>query len=205
MFPSTRESTTKSLRTTLIDHNSDETPRVSSVQLSRGRSDWENSTHFSKSRHSIAQCLSNMDAANGSRRLNEVASHRLTRSVMIGPRVSSMLGPKTSQERSEYSRLTLQRYEESEEKKYVEHLYSLSDLANQFLTHIDLNNVAMSKGLTDEAAAELYERCGPNTLTPPAKVPLWLLFLLQFLNIFMLLLIAAGLSFSTCNLIMILI
>lgn len=77
--------------------------------------------------------------------------------------------------------------------KYVSHQFSLGRLAEYFNTHIDVDNVSASKGHSKKDALSLLKEHGPNELTPPARVPLWLLFLLQFTNFFMLLLIFAGL------------
>ena len=49
------------------------------------------------------------------------------------------------------------------------------------------------RGLSVAAAIELLDDIGPNVLTPPPKVPLWLLFLLQFTNILMVLLLCTSL------------
>eukprot|EP01033_Poteriospumella_lacustris_P012785 gene12785-9139_t len=71
---------------------------------------------------------------------------------------------------------------------YREHLYTIDALADKFKTGIDLKDAAKSKGLTSERAAALLEELGPNVLTPPPRLPLWMLFLLQFTNLFMVLL-----------------
>jgi sodium/potassium-transporting ATPase subunit alpha len=47
-------------------------------------------------------------------------------------------------------------------------------------------------GLTSTKAKQVLEEFGPNVLTPPPRVPLWLLFLYQFGNLLMILLIFAG-------------
>ncbi len=72
---------------------------------------------------------------------------------------------------------------------FSEHMYPLETISENFLTHIDYGNPANSRGLTAGKAAELLEEFGPNVLTPPPKVPLWLLFLLQFTNLLMVLLL----------------
>jgi magnesium-transporting ATPase (P-type) len=72
---------------------------------------------------------------------------------------------------------------------YSEHMQPLDVIADRYSTHIDCDNVPKSKGLTSIKAKELYEELGPNVLTPPQRVPLWLLFLLQFGNLLMVLLL----------------
>ena len=59
-------------------------------------------------------------------------------------------------------------------------------------TGIDTNDVKKSKGLSSQRAKDLYDEHGPNVLTPPPRVPLWLLFLYQFGNMLMALLLFAG-------------
>eukprot|EP01042_Synura_sphagnicola_P035141 gene35141-45030_t len=61
---------------------------------------------------------------------------------------------------------------------YKEHLYTVEVLAEKFSTHIDLKDPSKSKGLTSEKAAALMKEYGPNVLTPPPRLPLWMLFLL---------------------------
>ena len=62
-----------------------------------------------------------------------------------------------------------------------EHKLSLDELAERFKT--DLKN-----GLTQAQASELLEKNGPNSLTPPKKVPEWLKFLKQMTGGFSILL-----------------
>jgi magnesium-transporting ATPase (P-type) len=71
---------------------------------------------------------------------------------------------------------------------FSEHMYPLEVLADKYSTHIDFKNPAKSKGLTSKKAADLLTEFGPNVLTPPPKVPLWILFLLQFTGLLMILL-----------------
>jgi sodium/potassium-transporting ATPase subunit alpha len=82
--------------------------------------------------------------------------------------------------------------EQPEAMKYTEHLFDLPRLSEFFKTQIDFTVPKLSRGLTSKQAQEMLAQFGPNMLTPPARIPLWLLFLFQFLNFFMLLLIAAG-------------
>lgn len=71
---------------------------------------------------------------------------------------------------------------------YSEHMYPLEVLAEKFQTKLNLDNLMQSPGLTSKRAEELLAQYGPNVLTPPPKLPLWLLFLLQFTNALMVLL-----------------
>lgn len=76
--------------------------------------------------------------------------------------------------------------------KYTEHLFAMYKLSDFYKNDINEEKISASRGLTKEKAAFLLKELGPNVLTPPPKVPLWLLFLMQFSNFFMMLLIAAG-------------
>lgn len=71
---------------------------------------------------------------------------------------------------------------------YKEHLYPLEVLAEKFSVHIDHRDVSKSQGLTSKKAESLLQEYGPNVLTPPPRLPLWALFLLQFTNLLMVLL-----------------
>jgi type IV secretory pathway TrbD component len=75
---------------------------------------------------------------------------------------------------------------------YSEHMFPLEVLADKYFTHIDIEDPSKSKGLTEKKADEVYDEYGPNMLTPPPKVPLWLLFLLQFANLLMVLMMITG-------------
>ena len=68
---------------------------------------------------------------------------------------------------------------------YSEHMMSLVELAVMFSSHINENDPTKSQGLTEQTAEQFLAQYGPNTLTPPPKVPLWLLFLIQFTNLLM--------------------
>jgi sodium/potassium-transporting ATPase subunit alpha len=74
-----------------------------------------------------------------------------------------------------------------------EHMWDLDVLAEKYSTHIDLDRVENSGGLKQEKADMLLEEFGPNVLTPPPRVPLWVLFLIQFTNLLMVLLMLTGL------------
>eukprot|EP01040_Poterioochromonas_malhamensis_P015084 gene15084-16817_t len=76
---------------------------------------------------------------------------------------------------------------------YFEHMFPIEVLADKFLTQIDFADPTKSKGLPSKKAADLLASMGPNVLTPPPKVPLWLIFLLQFTNLLMVLLMITGL------------
>lgn len=71
---------------------------------------------------------------------------------------------------------------------YSEHMYPLEVLADKFNTNIDYDHVPKSRGLSATKAADLLLEYGFNLLTPPPKLPLWLLFLLQFTNLLIVLL-----------------
>jgi magnesium-transporting ATPase (P-type) len=75
---------------------------------------------------------------------------------------------------------------------YSEHMYPLETLSENFQTHIDYANPQNSKGLTTSQANDVLKEFGLNVLTPPPKVPLWLLFLLQFTNVLMVLLMVVA-------------
>lgn len=77
---------------------------------------------------------------------------------------------------------------------YSEHMFPLDILSNKFSSNLNLENINNSGGLTSEKAAKLLEEFGLNVLTPPPRVPLWLLFLLQFTNLLMILLMITGLA-----------
>lgn len=71
---------------------------------------------------------------------------------------------------------------------YSEHMYPLEVIAEKFHTAIDFHAIEKSPGLTSDMAEKLLKEHGPNVLTPPPKVPLWLLFLMQFASALMVLL-----------------
>eukprot|EP01039_Chlorochromonas_danica_P011218 gene11218-12512_t len=71
---------------------------------------------------------------------------------------------------------------------YSEHMYPLEVIAEKFHTAIDFHAIEKSPGLTSDMAEKLLKEYGPNVLTPPPKVPLWLLFLMQFASALMVLL-----------------
>lgn len=77
---------------------------------------------------------------------------------------------------------------------YSEHLWSLEDIALKMGVDINAAEPQKSKGLTTARAKQLIDELGPNVLTPPPRVPLWMLFLLQFTNYFMILLMVAGVA-----------
>ena len=77
---------------------------------------------------------------------------------------------------------------------YSEHLWDFTDLSIAYKSHIDGKYPNRSCGLTVDQAKENLNEYGPNVLTPPPKVPLWLLFLLQFTNLLIVLLIITALA-----------
>lgn len=72
---------------------------------------------------------------------------------------------------------------------FSEHLHPLEVISENYSTHIDIKDVVHSRGLTHSKAEQILQELGPNVLTPPPRVPLWLLFLLQFTNLLMVLLL----------------
>jgi sodium/potassium-transporting ATPase subunit alpha len=79
------------------------------------------------------------------------------------------------------------------QEEYTEHMMDAGELAAALGTRFDMDNPMDSAGLEKDEVTEAREAHGPNVLTPPARLPLWALFLLQFLNLFMLLLLTASL------------
>jgi len=76
---------------------------------------------------------------------------------------------------------------------YHEHLWSREILREHYVkSNISLSDVSQSAGLSSEDATKLLEEYGHNVLTPPPRVPHIMLFLLQFCNLFMVLLMIAG-------------
>ena len=67
----------------------------------------------------------------------------------------------------------------------MEHTWELDRLWSHYGTHLE-------KGLTSAGVAKNLEKYGPNMLTPPKTTPLWLQFLLQFVDFFSMLLIVGG-------------
>ena len=125
---------------------------------------------------SVERRLSNMEIA---------VQRRLSNSV-----IPDVLQPKSVRPTLKQMKKELEAH--PKEMKYTEHLFDMYRLSEFFKCHIDENNIKQSRGLTSDQATFLLQEYGPNSLTPPPRVPLWMLFLLQFLNIFMLLLVGAG-------------
>jgi len=65
---------------------------------------------------------------------------------------------------------------------YTEHLLPLDHLAEKYSTHFDVSDPKLSKGLNSTLAKDLFAKNGPNEITPPKQIPLWIKFLLQFVN-----------------------
>ena len=81
---------------------------------------------------------------------------------------------------------------------YTEHDMTIEELNDRFRCRINPENSQKSFGLTNQDVVEMMSKYGSNELNPPPSVPLWLLFLQQFGNLFMiLLLVAAGLCIMT--------
>lgn len=59
-------------------------------------------------------------------------------------------------------------------------------------SHINVGNIEASRGLSSKDAAERLDLYGRNVLTPPPKIPEWKRLLLQFTNMFLLLLNGCG-------------
>jgi magnesium-transporting ATPase (P-type) len=59
-------------------------------------------------------------------------------------------------------------------------------------SHIDIGNIEASRGLSSKDAAVRLDLYGRNILTPPPKIPEWKRLLLQFTNMFLLLLNGCG-------------
>ena len=78
-------------------------------------------------------------------------------------------------------------------KAFVEHMMSLAEISRIFSTSIDTKALSKSTGLTEFQAKYLLKKFGKNLITPPVRTPLWQLFLLQFTNMFMVLLLVAAL------------
>ncbi len=79
------------------------------------------------------------------------------------------------------------------EGEFCEHLWPLDALAERYHTHINVTgDITASRGLTEIQAKETLLKIGPNVLTPPPKIPSWLLFLMQFTNLLMILLMITG-------------
>jgi sodium/potassium-transporting ATPase subunit alpha len=76
---------------------------------------------------------------------------------------------------------------------YNEHLMTVTDLNKLLRSRINADNPNNSLGLSKEDAEDILRDVGPNSLTPPPSTPLWLLFLSQFSNLFMILLLSAAL------------
>eukprot|EP01038_Epipyxis_sp_PR26KG_P014472 gene14472-19426_t len=72
---------------------------------------------------------------------------------------------------------------------FTEHMFPLEVLSEKYHCNINFDEPAKSGGLTSSKAADLMKEYGPNVLTPPPRVPLWLLFLLQFANLLIILLL----------------
>ena len=82
---------------------------------------------------------------------------------------------------------------ELEDLDVVEHLMPLNELALKLNISIDENHLDEAQGLSQSEVQKRQLERGKNTLTPPKQKPEIVKFALQFTNLFMVLLIAAGL------------
>jgi sodium/potassium-transporting ATPase subunit alpha len=73
-------------------------------------------------------------------------------------------------------------------------MWPLPIIMERFGTSLNDVNPEKSTGLSSEQAAKLIVEHGRNELTPPPRIPMWMLFLIQFLNYFMILLMVAGVA-----------
>ena len=79
--------------------------------------------------------------------------------------------------------------EDTPQEPYME----LQELAEVHAdSHIDVGNIEASGGLSSKDAAERLVLYGRNILTPPPKIPEWKRLLLQFTNMFLMLLNGCG-------------
>lgn len=85
--------------------------------------------------------------------------------------------------------------EETKSREYSTdaHILSFKELSDRFGTHLNIDNVEKSTGLTCEEASQLLAKYGPNLLSPPKTTPEWLKFLKQFGHLLLMLLEAASL------------
>ena len=79
-----------------------------------------------------------------------------------------------------------------EMEEYEERLLSLEELRDMMNTRLNFEDMMNSAGLSQVEANQRLKEQGRNILTPPPRLPLWLLFLFQFTSIFMVLLLAAA-------------
>jgi len=76
--------------------------------------------------------------------------------------------------------------------EYSEHLMSVKEVTDVFDTHVDETNPNISPGLSTKEVEKRIRECGGNVLTSPPRISLFILFLIQFSNIFMVLLLVAA-------------
>ncbi|GAM23942.1 hypothetical protein SAMD00019534_071170 [Acytostelium subglobosum LB1] len=65
-----------------------------------------------------------------------------------------------------------------------DHTLSIEELATKFQTNINFQDPKNSFGLTSQEAEVIFERDGPNSLTPTKPIPAWVKFLKQFISLF---------------------
>ena len=73
-----------------------------------------------------------------------------------------------------------------------EHLSELNEIEKKLEVKLNLELPASSTGLSIKEAEERLVKYGKNILTPPKEVPEIVKFLMQFTNLFMILLLVAG-------------
>ena len=111
----------------------------------------------------------------------------------ISNELKARLSTAGSESGDDVSTKTVGNVEDNDDRiPYDEHLMSLSELADAYRTHIDLEDARKSGGLKPNHAETLLST-GKNALTPPPRTPGWIIFLMQFTNLFMILLLTAAL------------
>ncbi|KAJ9591140.1 hypothetical protein L9F63_002326 [Diploptera punctata] len=80
---------------------------------------------------------------------------------------SSLMSVRSMRRSKSYTATELEAFKS--EVDYDEHIISIEDLCYRFETDVNI-------GLSSYRAENLLKQNGPNTLTPPAKVPEWLIF-----------------------------
>ena len=75
---------------------------------------------------------------------------------------------------------------------YTEHLMTVDELNDMYGSRMNVFDLEHSVGLDPNAVVALQAKHGRNEINPPPSTPLWLLFIYQFGNLFMVLLLAAA-------------
>ena len=79
-----------------------------------------------------------------------------------------------------------------------DHVLSVGDLARKFSTELHETEPKKSRGLSPREAAARLALYGPNALTPPKVVPLWIKFFIKLGNPFLCMLNGAGILSIVC-------